>query len=262
MNSTSLQTEISNLFEQRKFQSILERAQSDEISPANNPHASNIVAAALFQIGRYPDCLLWCEALSPSMSGDSNFISMHGAALRRVGRLNEAEKLFRTSIKTHADNLFLQNNFANLLIDLQEFDEAESILKSILKVNPTYDDAQSNLNRLEFQRTLKESKSSDERSATPDETPSEIHLIDPLAAAFSDEEVAIAGGIAAQKSSKKKSIDRKHVLNSDTLPNRDLEVELQELVELDDAYHGVLLPLQLQQLLLRLPYHLDVVQAK
>ena len=47
MNSTSLQTELSNLFEQRNFQAILERAQSDEISPANNPHASNIVAAAL-----------------------------------------------------------------------------------------------------------------------------------------------------------------------------------------------------------------------
>ena len=93
MNSTSLQTELSNLFEQRKFQSILERAQSDEISPANNPHASNIVAAALFQIGRFSDCLLWCEALSPSLSGNASFISMYGAVLRRVGRLEEAEQV-------------------------------------------------------------------------------------------------------------------------------------------------------------------------
>ena len=53
MNSSPLQTELATLFEQRNFQSILDRAERDEISPATNPHAANIVAAALFQIGRY-----------------------------------------------------------------------------------------------------------------------------------------------------------------------------------------------------------------
>ena len=224
--------ELAALFQQRNFQSILDRAQRDEITPATNPNAASVVAAALFQMGRFTDCMLWCEALSPSLSGDASFVSMHGAVLRRVGRLGEAEKVFRTSLKTHSENPFLLNNFANLLIDRQEFKEAESILKSLLKKDPNYDDAKANLNRLEFQRTLKESDPQINKSASTVPTPAEEHLMDPLAAAFSDEEVALAGGIAAQNDSKKQENASKKGLNSDNLPTRDLELELQEAIAL------------------------------
>ena len=70
MSTKSTQNELASLFEQRNFQAILDRAQRDEITPATNPHAANVVAAALFQVGRYPECLLWCEGLSPSLEND------------------------------------------------------------------------------------------------------------------------------------------------------------------------------------------------
>ena len=232
MNSTSLQAELTTLFEQRNFQSIIDRAQRDEITPSTYPHAANVVAASLFQLGRYSDCLLWCEALSPSLSGDPSFVSMHGAVLRRVGRLEEAEKIFRASLSTNHDNPFLRNNFANLLIDRQEFEEAEFILKSLLEADPNYEDAKANLNRLQFQRSLKESTPQNNNSATPVEPLSEDRLMDPLAAAFSDEEVALAGGIAAREESRKRNSGRNQGLNSDTLPSRDLEIELQETINL------------------------------
>ena len=180
MNSTSLQTELSNLFEQRKFQSILERAQSDEISPANNPHASNIVAAALFQIGRFSDCLLWCEALSPSLSGNASFISMYGAVLRRLGRLEEAEQVFRAALETNSDNPFLRNNFANLLIDRQEFKEAELILKNLLKKSLIMRMKKNLI--IKFQQNLTESAPRSDKSAAPEQFLNDDLLIDPLAA--------------------------------------------------------------------------------
>ena len=49
-----------------------DRAQEEEVSPAGDPKTANIVAAALFQLGRYPDCLR-CEALTPSLEGDVSF---------------------------------------------------------------------------------------------------------------------------------------------------------------------------------------------
>ena len=46
---------------------------------------------------------------------------------------------------------------------------------------------------------FKNSVPSTDSSAAPEQVPAEGHLIDPLAAAFSDEEVAIAGGIASDR---------------------------------------------------------------
>ena len=136
MNSTSLQTELSNLFEQRKFQSILERAQSDEISPANNPHASNIVAAALFQIGRFSDCLLWCEALSPSLSGNASFLSMYAVILRRLSLLTRSDEVFKKAMEIEPESREIKNNYSNLLIDQEKYNNAMELLDEIIKKHP------------------------------------------------------------------------------------------------------------------------------
>ncbi len=226
MISLNLQSELTSLFEQGQFQSVLDRSQREEITPATDPKAANVVAAALFQLGRYPDCLLWCEGLAPSLSGDASFASMHGAVLRRLGRLNDAEAIFRAALKDTPDNAFLRNNFANLLIDQQDYEEAESILKDLLQKNPTYHDAQSNLNRLNFQKNLAASAPNDQKSATP--TNADDRFIDPLIAAFSDEEVAQAGGITT----KREGQSLRGGLNSSALPDRAHDQELHETLSL------------------------------
>ena len=114
MISNSTQNELASLFEQKNFQAILDRAQRDEITPATNPHAANVIAAALFQVGRYPECLLWCEGLSPSLENDAGFTSMYGAVLRRSGRLKEAETVFRNALEIHPSNPVLKNNFRTI----------------------------------------------------------------------------------------------------------------------------------------------------
>ncbi len=225
MSLPNHQSELKRLFEKGHFQSVIDLAQREEIKPATDPQAANIVAASLFQLGRYPDCLLWCEGLAPSLDGDANFASMHGAVLRRVGQLTDAEKVFRTSLKTNPNNPFLRNNFANLLIDKQDFEEAELILKSILSENPNYEDAKSNLNRLAFQKNLAASAPNESSSQTTN-GPVEI-FVDPLAAAFSNEEVAMAGGIASDQDNKSLG-----GLNPSALPKRDTDKELNETLSL------------------------------
>ena len=226
MISLNLQAELISLFEQGQFQQILDRAQEEEVSPAGDPKTANIVAAALFQLGRYPDCLLWCEALTPSLEGDVSFAFNAWRLLRRIGRLDDAERVFRAALNNTPKNPFLRNNFANLLIDQQAFKEAEEILEDLLKENPAYDDAQVNLNRLKFQKNLAKSAPKNPSSKTQIEV--NDSFIDPLAAAFSDEEVAIAGGVAA----KQKGILPVAGLQPGDLPDRECDKELQETLSL------------------------------
>jgi tetratricopeptide (TPR) repeat protein len=223
--ASSLQTELAGLFEQRSYQAILDRVQRDEITPAADPQAANVVAAALFQLGRYSDCLLWCEGVAPALQGDASFASMYGAVLRRIGRLEAAEKVFRQALSQHPANPFLRNNFANLLIDRQAFEEAEAILRDLLALDSNYQDAQANLNRLQFQRDL--AAASPAASATQPAAPPTDAFVDPLMAAFSDEEVARAGGLAVSPSpASAPGVDLS------TLPARALDRELQETLAL------------------------------
>ena len=153
---------------------------------------------------------------------------MHGAVLRRLGRLDDAEKIFRAALRIAPSNMFLRNNFANLLIDQQDFEEAESILVEILKENPNYADAQANLNRLGFQKNMAASAPNHSPSAAPATTDADEHFIDPLIAAFSDEEVAMAGGVAAKREGKEIS----EGLQPSELPDRACDQELNETLSL------------------------------
>ena len=236
MPTNPRQSELGALFDQRKYQGVLEIAKADEITPASDPQAANVVAASLFQLGRFPECLLWCEGLHPALQGEPSFSSMYGAALRRVGRLDDAEKVFRQAISQHGDNKFLQNNFANLLIDKQSFDEAEQILRSLLEDDPSYEDARLNMNRLKFKRNLAETSSKIAQESpgsqliqAPNQNTSrqdDNAFVDPLEAAFSDEEVKLAGGINVNTPNDNSE------LNLDNLPKRELQAELQEALSL------------------------------
>ena len=223
--------ELSSLFENRNFQAVLERAKEDEITPASDPECGNIIAASLFQLGRYADCLLWCEELLPALQGNASFSSMYGAVLRRMGRLDEAENTFRRALEQDPNNPFLLNNFANLLIDMSQFGESEKILKRILEANPEYEDARANLNRLNFQKNLLSDKVNNSAvNHAKNTAPAGVELSevfsDPLAAAFTDGEVAIAGGINETKNMKD------NILNLDEIPERNLTDELQEAIQL------------------------------
>ncbi len=231
MASSTLQADLTALFQQQRYQVILEMVQREEITPAADPRAANVVAAALFQLGRHDDCLLWCEGVAPSLQSDPGFASMYGAVLRRLGRLDQAEAVFRGALADHPSNPFLRNNFANLLIDRGAFEEAEGLLNQLLKEDPGYEDARANLNRLGFQRGMAASAPT---SAAPAEPPAADPFADPLLAAFSDDEVARAGGVAASRAQAQAQapVAQHPAAPLQGLPARALDRELQETLAL------------------------------
>lgn len=207
----TLQT-LKRLFDERRYQAMLDLAEQQSISPASDPVQAQALASALFQLGRFDDCCRWCDELVPALGGQPDFASMHGAALRRLGRLDEAAAVFAAALELHPDHPLLRNNHANLLIDLGRFSEAEAILRALLAELPSYADAAANLQRLDVQRNL---------AARPVQPRSDL-LQDPLLAAFTEDEVKLAGGRPAAGADP--------LLQS--LPERQAPQELQELLRL------------------------------
>ncbi len=223
--TSNLEENFLALFKQQRYQAILDQVEQEEVNPAADPNASKLVAASLFQLSRYSDCLLWCEGIAPSLGGDAGFSSMYGAVLRRLGKLEEAEKVFRDGLMNHPDDPFLRNNFANLLIDRQSFDEAEKILKALIEQNPNYEDAKANLNRLGFQRDLASDESP--KSASKSKPEGQSYFSDPLMDAFSDEEIKHSQGISLNAKS-----DQGKNKTLEGLPDRQISEELQEALTL------------------------------
>lgn len=230
--SNTILEKLSQLFSERQYQKILQVSKENELTPNNYPGESYIVAAALFQIGKYDECLLWCESLAPVMCGDASFASMHGAVLRRLGKLVDAQNIFKEALDIHTSNNVLKNNYANLLTDLKSFDEAEKILTEVLQADPDYSDAKANLNRVKFQQSLIASNPESDKSENNPKDINKQDLIDPLAAAFTDEEVEFSKQINVSKKISEIEKESDSKLNPSDLPKRSKEKEMSETLEL------------------------------
>ena len=230
--SNIISERLSQLFNDRQYQKVLQVSKENEITPNNNPGESYVVAAALFQIGKFDECLLWCESLAPVMCADASFASMHGAVLRRLGKLVEAQNVFKEALEIHTSNNILKNNYANLLTDLKSFDEAEKILTEILLTDPDYNDAKANLNRVKFQQSLIASNSESSKSENKPTDINNQDLIDPLAAAFTDEEVEFSKQINVSKKLEEIERESGSTLNLSDLPKRSKDKEMSETLEL------------------------------
>lgn len=207
---------LKQLFVERRYQAILDLAEQQTITAAADPLQGQAVASALFQLGRYGECLQWCQELSPALANQPQFASLHGAALRRLGQLEAAHQLFQAALDNHPQDPLLRNNFANLLIDQGRFEQAETLLEQLLREQPDYADARANLNRLQLQRSVVAQQQ-------PSLSPPPAVLEDPLLAAFSDEEVKLAGGVSAPSATGPLLAG---------LPERQLPQEQQELLRL------------------------------
>jgi len=191
---SSIET-LNKKFQLGEFAEICNQAIADSITPQANPTESLIVAGAFFQLKKYQECSEWCENLYPVMGTKPEFLSMYGAALRRIGRQNDAKKIFLEGIEGLNTSKELLNNYANLLIDTQKFEEARDILSNLLKENPTYNDAKENLNRLNYieSNLIKDKSYQTKRSTDQSDGKEEaINFADPLLDAFTQQEVELS----------------------------------------------------------------------
>lgn len=139
---------LRELYEQGRYTDVVALAGKADIHPASDPPNSFIVAASLLQLGHLEQCRQICVALSSVLANNPLFLSLHATCLRRLGQLDQSAVIFEQALKQYPDLPYLNNNYANLLIEQGKFDAAHRILSSVLERHPTYKDAAANLQRL------------------------------------------------------------------------------------------------------------------
>ena len=137
------------------------------------------VAASYLNIGLTEQAAEICADIADRSRFNSTFVSIYGAALRRLGKHKESLEVFEDYLSMGMKDAAVANNYANLLIDIGQFDKAKSILVKTLSEKPeNHKDVVSNIARIEALIG--------KRIAKKDE---DIDELDPIIAAFSPEEI-------------------------------------------------------------------------
>ena len=188
------------LFSQTRYNEVLLLCEEESIVPATHPKSALVLGASHYQLGNFRDSLSILSELEATHTEDLEFLALYGVVLRRLGDLHKAKKIFQHALSLDRDSLTIRNNYANLLIDLKEFDLARTILDDVLRLNPDYADAIVNRNRLTYQVKLSSSplKDLDDGSSHKSSDRSESAL-DPLLMAFDDLEVSEHGRLKNDK---------------------------------------------------------------
>ncbi len=201
LSSQSHEMHLKQLFYAGRHHEVVAQSRSLIDSPEANPLAANIFAASCFYLGDFAKAASVLELIEASMDKDCNYLSLYGATCRRLGLMQRAESLLSRAIELSSGAPEIRNNYANLLIDLGRYKEAQSILEKILHEIPDYLDARSNLNRILFHEQVNEVAPQASTLPKSQEEPVSWTPTDPLMLAFSEDEVRQAGGVKFGKPS-------------------------------------------------------------
>ena len=195
--SAAAEQQLLALFQAGRYHDVVAQAQAAGVAPQTNPLAANVLAAALFQLGEFGRAATLLEALEASLGQQRDYLSLYGATCRRLGLLRRAEQLLAKALQLDPGALDVRNNYANLLIDLGQLAEAQTILDQLLREKPDFQDARANLNRLQFrqQPSPPQPTAPQPVAAAPTPTAQPWTPADPLMLAFADEELGQAGAI-------------------------------------------------------------------
>ena len=179
-------------FQEGHFGEIISLSESNGLTTGTDPRSLHVVAASHFSLGQIPQALEILLELESSLCDDEGYLGLFGAVLRRSGDFVKAEEVFLRAIQASPASPVLRNNYANLLIDMHRYVEAEDLLKAVLLELPDYSDASNNLQRIKTLRSLEPPKQpietiSGQNVISPSESP--LSLLDPLLMAFDKAEV-------------------------------------------------------------------------
>lgn len=190
---------LRELHERGDHAGVLRLARGMDVQPAADPESTLIVAASLYRLDRFRECLQVCAVLEPVLRGQASFLHLHASALRRLGERPQAEELFRHALDLHPSHLGLRTDFGALLLECHRLEEAEAQLKQVLAQQGDHAGALAQLRQLEALRgrTLPPPSASAADAPPSPPTPGGAlvpvppPLPDPLLQAFSEQEVLI-----------------------------------------------------------------------
>lgn len=196
---------VFDLYQADRHNDVVSLYLSSDWRPQVDSDKIYIVAASYFKLGHYNESYQFLKAIQVSFSEDINFLSLYAASCRHVGQLSESKSIFLKALKISPNDIIVLNNYSNLLIDFNDYDQAYSILKELVQNNPDYSDARSNFERVKQILNLKSTKGSaalitkhssshssseysENGSAVTKSTSSRLYF-DPLMFAFAEDEV-------------------------------------------------------------------------
>jgi len=163
------------------IKSLIEDWEAGKIDK-QNPELLLNVCASFFKVGNLLRAKQIADDYYHLMPFNPAFVGLYGALLRRLGQLQESRRIFEEGIKVFNDDPFVLNNYANLLIDLQDYEQAGNILESCLSTNPpNTSDIVANIERL---RRIRSNINQQYNESTK-----ETQAIDPLHSSFGNDEV-------------------------------------------------------------------------
>lgn len=191
MVSSTSEIDWLELYNQQAWSEIKESYESVASTDiqAVNPNSAFFYIISLFHLGLYADAASASRSSYSLLKHLPEFFATWGAAARRNGDLDASKEIFEEAIQLFPDDTVLANNYANLLIDNKNYNEARTLLNKALKNNPPNEsDISTNLIRIQ---QLEDSDSPDSSSSLS-YNGSDCSLsvaIDPLLYAFSQTEV-------------------------------------------------------------------------
>ena len=135
MTSLAMQSsQLIDYFGNGAYSQVISLAESLNISPSNDPEACHVLAASYFLIGEIEKAHSLLTDLAPLFDSNVNFLSLYAATCRRQGDLRLSKELFLKALKIDPDSKEVLNNYANLLIDMNQFNESRSILENLINL--------------------------------------------------------------------------------------------------------------------------------
>lgn len=207
--SQNVRIDLSSLLESRQYNKIVEEYSGIKDNASADPEQALILAIAYFKLEKHEDAFRILRSIGREMVNRCEFHSLMGATCRRLGLVKQAKTHFEHGCRLEPNNYDILNNYANLLIDEEEFVEAESTLKKIIENCPNHPDARSNLERLYLLRATHQPKAQCHWEA-----------VDPLAAAFDQQ--YISSGLKTSVQHRDPSKENTHI-KEDLLPKASSE---------------------------------------
>jgi len=214
------------LYDQGRHSEVVALASKADIHPASDPANSFLVAASLLQLGHALQCRQVCEALTSVLANNPLFLSLYATCLRRLGELERSESVFRQALKQFPDLPYLNNNYANLLIEKGELDAARKILVATVERHPGYADAKANLQRLNGRAALPPTGPASEPAAQVTGQPAAVNPTPPSPDAGLDQSqaTALASGPAPAAAASDNSARSSAAAESTTQLEKTLEI--------------------------------------
>lgn len=136
------------LHQRGEHEEVLRVARTIDQQPAADPQTSLVVAASLYQLGRFRDSLQLLAVLEPLIRTDHAYLNLLGLCLKRLGEYERAEQVFTFALTHHPAHPVISSNFINFLTERQRINDARLVLEQALLKNPDADELLAHRDRL------------------------------------------------------------------------------------------------------------------